>query len=189
MTKNFKIMLALSTILLNGCAGGIIASGTAASSIIYDERSIQVMLEDKNIEHLAATAIQQNKTLNKTHISTSSLNHKVLLYGEVQTPQQRTIAYRLISNIPKVKHVFNQIKVNESPSIFDTSQDSWITSKVKMSLFKAKKLHSAQVKVITENKVVYLMGILTKKQQSIATNYARKTAGVRKVITIFETVN
>ena len=183
-----KATLLLSMVILNGCAGGIIAGGSAASSIIYDERSIQVMLEDKNIEHLAASAIKENQQLKNTHISTSAMNHKVLMYGETSTPQQRTIAYRLISSIPKVKHVYNQVTINPNQSIIDSSNDSWITSKVKMSLFKAKQLHSSQVKVITENGVVYLLGILTKQQQLVATDATRKTSGVQKVITIFETV-
>jgi osmotically-inducible protein OsmY len=185
-----KLQAIIFTILfcnLQGCIGGAIAGTSAASNIIYDERSVETMLHDQNIEHLAAESIKKQKLLEKTNISTSSLNHNILIYGEVATPEERTLAYRTIKNIPKVNKVYNQLKVSKNISAIDTGKDSWITSKVRLALFKAKQLHSAQVRVITENKTVYLMGILTKNQQGIATNSAKSVDGVLKVVTLFET--
>ena len=173
---------------LTNCIGGAIAGTTAASAIVYDERSVETMLNDQNIEHLAAESIQQSPNLQNVNVSTSALNNNVLLYGETLTPEQRTIAYRIIKNIPKVKKVYNQITIAKNLSAIDTGKDSWITGKVKLSLFRTKQLHSIQVRVITENKTVYLMGMLSKYQQKLAIEAARKIAGVKKVVTLFELI-
>ena len=186
MSKLKAFIATIAIITLQGCIGGAIAGTSAASNIIYDERSVETMLHDQNIEHLAAETIKKQPSLADTNISTSSLNHNVLIYGEVSSPEQRTLAFRSIKNIPKVNKVYNQLKISNKISAIDSGKDSWITSKVRLALFKAKQLHSAQVRVITENKTVYLMGILTKNQQKIAIDSTKSVAGVEKVITLFE---
>ena len=49
-----------------------------------------------------------------------------------------------------------------------------------------KDLHSTQIKVVTENSVVYLMGMLTPQQAELATDVARRIDGVREVVKVFE---
>ena len=47
-------------------------------------------------------------------------------------------------------------------------------------------LHSTEIKVITEDGVVYLMGILTPEQIELAVSVARQVDGVREVVKVFE---
>ena len=181
------VLISILTLNLTNCVSGAIAGTTAAAStILYDERSVETMLKDQNIEHLSAEAISRSPKLAKTNIYTSSLNQNVLLYGETTTPEQRTIAQRITQNIPNVKKVYNQITINNTLSALDSGKDSFITGKVRMALFRTKQLHSAQVRVITENRTVYLMGILSKYQQRLAIDTTKKVSGVKKVVTLFE---
>ena len=48
------------------------------------------------------------------------------------------------------------------------------------------KTNSSSIKVVTENGVVYLMGIVTQKQADLAVDIARQISGVQKVIKIFQ---
>ncbi|MFV9995032.1 MAG: BON domain-containing protein, partial [Coxiella endosymbiont of Dermacentor nuttalli] len=41
-------------------------------------------------------------------------------------------------------------------------------------------------KVMTENEVVYLMGIVSPRQAAIAANIASQISGVKKVVKVFE---
>ncbi|MEX2353048.1 MAG: BON domain-containing protein [Gammaproteobacteria bacterium] len=41
-------------------------------------------------------------------------------------------------------------------------------------------------KVVTDKGVVYLMGISTRSQADIATDIARRTSGVQKVVKLFQ---
>ncbi len=47
-------------------------------------------------------------------------------------------------------------------------------------------LQSTEVKVVTEDGVAYLMGVLTPKQADMAADVARKVDGVREVVKVFE---
>jgi osmotically-inducible protein OsmY len=44
----------------------------------------------------------------------------------------------------------------------------------------------ARIKVVTEDSVVYLMGLVTHKEADEATEIASTTGGVRKVVKVFE---
>lgn len=175
---------------LSGCIGAaVVAGGAAASVILSDERPLTTIAADQTIEHLAAKALSQNETLKQTNISLTSLNRRVLLTGQVSSTSQRVLAYRLVKSVPKVIQVYNQIVVTPQPSVLSTSQDAWLTSKVRFGLLNTHALHSNQIRITTENGVVYLMGILTPTQQKLATNTVRKISGVRKVVTLFETIH
>jgi osmotically-inducible protein OsmY len=72
------------------------------------------------------------------------------------------------------------------------SSDSLITAKVKTSLFNIKELKEfdpTRVKVVTENGIVYLMGILTHTEADAVTDVARQVGGVQKIVKLFEYID
>ena len=62
-----------------------------------------------------------------------------------------------------------------------------LTSMVKARLVDDQRVAANHVKVVTEMNVVYLMGIVT--QAEAATEVARTTRGVQKVVRVFEIVS
>ena len=65
--------------------------------------------------------------------------------------------------------------------------DSYLTSKVKARFIDNSGGFSAnQVKVVTESSVVYLLGLVTRKEAAAAVEIARTTGGVQKVVRMFE---
>jgi osmotically-inducible protein OsmY len=79
--------------------------------------------------------------------------------------------------------------VDSIASISSRAEDTLITSNVKARLFKENKVSPFHVKVITENKVVYLMGILNEKEAKEAEDIAKNTSKVTKVVKLFEYIN
>jgi osmotically-inducible protein OsmY len=51
------------------------------------------------------------------------------------------------------------------------------------------KFQANYVKVVTENSVVYLLGIVNKTEADAAVEIARNTDGVSKVVKVFEYLN
>lgn len=49
-----------------------------------------------------------------------------------------------------------------------------------------KDLDMTRIKVITENGEVFLLGVIHRSQADLAVDIARNTAGVRKVVRVFE---
>ena len=64
-----------------------------------------------------------------------------------------------------------------------------ITTKVKASLIDENKLNGIVVKVKTESAVVYLMGIVTEKEASLAADIASRIVGTKRVVRAFEVVS
>jgi osmotically-inducible protein OsmY len=52
-----------------------------------------------------------------------------------------------------------------------------------------KGLGSGSIKIVTENGVVYLMGVVTPDQANLAVEVARQVSGVKKVVKVFQYFN
>lgn len=193
MQKNLTLFLSTLTLCyasmqLSGCA--MVATGSAATTgavLSEDQRTTGTIVEDKAIQLKGTKAIY--KILNaeaKPNIKVVSYNNNVLLLGQSPNARIRSEVEQAVKKIAKVRSVHNEIKVEPDLSIADQSKDAWITAKIKSEMVLAKHFRSSHVKVVTENGVVYLLGILTKEEEDIAVNIARNTKGVVRVVKMFE---
>lgn len=183
-----SVMLLL-TLALSGCIPVILVAvgATAGGAIIYDKRSTATIMADVDIANRALAKINQDPQLKgKVRVEISVFNHLVLMVGQAQTEELKQRAYEDVSEVDQITRIYNQIEVSKILTFKDRSADSWITSKVKTAMLATKGLSSSQIKVVTENKVVYLMGIVSSKQAELATSAARKVTDVRKVVQVFE---
>lgn len=181
--------LPLLILFLSGCIPILLvaAGATAGGAIIYDKRTTEVMLQDQEISNKAVSNINSDLRLkDKARISVSTFNHLVLMVGQAQSEELRQYAYEDVSKVPQIKRVYNQVQVSPLLTTWDRSKDAWITSKVKTAMMAKPGLSSSQIKVITENKVVYLMGLVTPNQAKLATEAARTVSGVSRVVQVFE---
>lgn len=176
------------TLGTTSCVPTAIATGAiATTSIAYDKRSISTILDDRHITQTASNLIRDDQSLRgKSHIDVATYNGIILLVGQAQTPELRQKAEQLIKDIPSVKRVYNEITVAGSTSNIQRSNDLWLTSKVKTAMITTPKLNSNQFKIVTENSVVYILGLTNKKQGQLASETARQVSGVTKVVTAFE---
>ena len=189
MKKNsFIIVLLLSTVLTS-CVPLIIggAGAIVATAIISDRRPVKTMMKDREIANQAHSAIKLDPAFKgKSHISIISFNYHVLLIGQAQTPELRARAYQIVEKVPNVKKVYNQLTVSGVTTDLARTDDAWITTKVKTAMLMQPGLRSLQIKIVTEDGVVYLMGIVSHKQAALAVNVARRVRGVRKVVKVFQ---
>lgn len=188
MKKYQWLVLLVCCALLQGCvvlaAGAGVAGG---ASVANDNRSFQTMTDDQNIEFTASSEIKASPTLNyNTHITVVSFDHVVLIAGQVPGNSIRQRVSALVEALPKVSRVYNELEIAPPTSMLIRSNDTWITTKVKSQMIAAKDLNSGQIKVVTENGTVFLMGIVTPRQSRLAADVARQVDGVRKVVTLFE---
>ncbi|EKD77788.1 MAG: hypothetical protein ACD_42C00175G0006 [uncultured bacterium] len=190
MARHFQkiILTLLITIGLSSCVpAALVIGATVGGSVVYDKRSMKTMVQDRDSAQAAANLIAASPDLQKdTHISVATFHHIMLLVGQTKTDEQRTTAYQIASQIKYVSRVYNEITIRKPISLWQRSQDAWITTKVKTEMLAKKDLHSTQIKVVTENSVVYLMGMLTPQQAELATDVARRIDGVREVVKVFE---
>lgn len=192
MKNNSLIILFLlcPLFVLQGCAPVVVAGAAAGASVANDRRTAGTVLEDQSIELKAGSAIQADEALSKSvHISVTSFNNIVLLTGQAPTRALREQVLEHVRSIDKVKGIHDEISV-EDPTSFNTrSNDTWITTKCKSTLLGAKGLDATHVKVVTEDGVVYLMGLVTREEGNTAAKTVQQVTGVQKVVKVFEYID
>ena len=190
MTKYNKFRLLFLFFIAPYLAGCAIAAGggsAAAGFSTLERRTTGTIIEDQAIEIKAYRAIAADKELDEqTHINITSYNTAVLVTGESPVDEMRQKIVSIVSAVDKVKHVYNEITIAAPSSMVSRSSDVYITTKVKTKLFADKILSGLVIKVNTEKGVVYLMGIVSQEEAEIATNIARETGGVQKVVKLFQ---
>jgi osmotically-inducible protein OsmY len=188
MKKRLFVATALTALALPGLQGCVpaVATGVGAGALmIADRRAGETYLADEAIEIRALNRINE-KFGGKVHVNVTSYNMKVLLTGEVPDAGIRDEVEKAVAGIVNVKGVANELAVGPISSFSARSNDTYITSKVKARFIDADKFRANHVKVVTEAGVVYLLGLVTRQEADDAVEIARTTAGVKKVVRIFE---
>ena len=181
------IFLLISS-MLTGCVAAVVA-GAASSLVVYDRRTVSMIERDARIFHIIHTELVRDPRFRDSRIVVSSFNEVVLLAGQTPVASFRVIAEKVAQQTPNVHRVYNEITVDYPLSLTQQSKDTWITGQVRSSMLSKKGLESGSIRVITENSVVYLMGIVTAEQANLSVNVARQVQGVRKVVKVFQYIH
>ncbi len=172
-----------------GCAEMMVVGAGAGAASAQDSRSFGTQIDDENIENRAMQAMRNRADiLEQSHVEVISYNRIVLVVGQTPTQSYKAALANLVAEVPNVRKVYNEIRVAGPRSTLTAMGDSTITTKIKASLLTESDFPSTKVKVVTENGEVFLMGLVTREQGARATDIARSTGDVRKVIQLFEYV-
>ena len=146
--------------------------------------------DDSRNESLAKKRIRgAGLGLAKANISVTSFSGIVLLTGQVSSEDLISIASAEVEPLRNVRKVYNELTVAGKTSLLSRTNDSWLTTKVKSAFSTATFSDATRIKVVTENSVVYLMGLLTRAEADAAAEIAREIQGVQKIVKIFEYIN
>ena len=186
MIKRLLTLVTL-TLALQSCVFVVgAAAGAAAITVVYDHRTIANALQDTKIANRISDKIKANPAFADSHIEVVVFNRMVLLIGQASNSELRQKADDLARSVPDAARVYNQITIQGPTSSLTRTSDTWITTKIKTLMLATEDLKSSTIKVVTENGVVYLMGIVNRQQADIAVDIARKVSGVQKVVKIFQ---
>ena len=174
---------------LQGCATAVVGGAAAGTAVALDRRTGGVYLGDQEIEVRAQNRLTQDLPKKAGKTSITSYNRQVLITGQVLDEATRTQVGEIVKGVPDVRNVFNELTVAGAASLTSETNDAAITSKVKTRLLRDETVPGTKVKVVTEAAVVYLMGLVTQNEAKIATEIARTTGGVSKVVILFEYID
>ncbi|MDP3267818.1 MAG: BON domain-containing protein [Legionella sp.] len=183
-SKLKSIAVLLVSTLLTSCVVAVVAG--AAAGMVYDRRSVATMEADARLFHVVHKTIVTDPQFRESRILVTSFNRVVLLVGQTPTASLRVLAERIARNAPGVQRVYDEITVDYPIPLTQRTKDSWITGQVRSNMLARKGLESGSIRVVTENGVVYLMGIVTPQQASLSVDVARRVNGVVKVVKIFQ---
>lgn len=183
LSDSFKcgIILALFA-LTQGCVN----VATTGAQAVYNHHSIEKNLRDNYLTMQAYHALYiDNDEFKNTNIAISTYHEEMLLAGQVPNAWQRIQAEKEIREAADPKIIYNLISVRPPTSALKRVSDTWITTKIKTKLIASRDIDVTQIKVVTENGTVYLMGVLLPEQAQAAVDVASNTAGVQNVVKIF----
>jgi osmotically-inducible protein OsmY len=186
-TKSSKLALlglALALPALHGCVPVVVAGG-AAVMMAEDRRSNGAIIDDQSIEGKVRGRIS-DKYDDQVHVDVVSYNRFVLVVGEVPSPEIKDDIGVIALGVENVRNVQNELMVGPNTSASTRANDAYLTSKVKGRFVSENKFQANHVKVVTENGVVYLMGLVKKQEAQDAGDIASTTGGVQKVVKVFE---
>ena len=172
---------------LNACAPLMVAGFAGTAMVASDRRTSGTQLEDETIE-LRGGARVRDALGEKAHVNITSFNRQVLLTGEVASERDRQTVNQLVEKIENVRSVVNELSIAPLSTLSERSNDLLITAKVKGSLVDSRDLFANSFKVVVERGTVYLMGRVTQREASSATNVIRNVNGVNKVVRLFDII-
>lgn len=189
MLKRPLIAMVLASTVLTGCSS--IISATREEPIQEDQgsRTLGRYLEDESIETKILVNISKgSEALARSHINVVSYNAQVLLIGQVPDEQVKQEAENVARQIRHVRKVHNELEIAGPTSGIVRSNDAYLTSRVKVQMLADNRIAGGRIKVVTENGVVYLMGLVNQSEADLAVEITRSVTGVRKIVKVFEYV-
>ena len=172
---------------LQGCAVATVVAVTAGATMVADRRSFSKQIDDQSIEFVAHNELNKQKALSKnTNLHIVSMNGTVLVFGQAPNSYLRDLAIKSIQDVPDIVTIHNQIRISSTTALTTKSNDIWLTSKVKSALLANGEVNAKDIKVVTENAEVFLLGLVTPEEAEIVVEIARNISGVSRVIKVFE---
>jgi len=185
-------VMLVATVISTGCTTNYLTNSTEGTyGVPMTERTIPQRLLDRSIEHTVKINVYGLKEdLQQTsRMGIDSFNSEVLLTGEVPTQAIKEEVEKVVSSMPDVRHVYNELDVSASKGYSSTVHDGYITSKLMAKVASSDGVKASQVKAVTNAGVVYIMGRVTPTQQSHLIDIANSTVGVTELVLLTTVVD
>ncbi len=178
--------LAAASMLLSGCAALVVGGAVTAVAVVEDRRTPGTILDDQTIETRAVLRVK-NRYADQVHVNITSFNKHILISGEAATEAIRSgVESEVRAVAPNAARVYNEMVVGPRPTLMSITNDTRLTALVKSRFVPDRRFQANHVKVVTESGTVYLMGLVTRAEGDAAAEVAASTAGVRRVVKLFE---
>jgi osmotically-inducible protein OsmY len=185
-------LLALTLCLgISGCSSVINASREKPIDDDRGTRTFGSKIDDSLIETKVSVNIAKASPDldDNSHIVVTSFNGIVLLAGQTPRADLKQLAEQTAAAVQKVKKVNNELQVMAPSAMLARSNDAWLTSKIKTEMLTDSAIPGSRIKVVTENGIVYLLGLLTQQEATRATNLVQGVSGVQKIVKLFEYID
>ena len=194
MIKRFLLPMLVNSLLVGGCSTIATDGGEITGQSLLHERSTRAaILIDKDIETEAYDELNaDDELLNQCHFTVTAYNGAVLVTGETPNEELRKKIISTIRVIPDVKLIHNNLIIADPSDASSRTNDKLITDTVKKALNQIRTIPDfdpSMVKVITENGVVYLMGLVHRNEGTVVINLTRLQPGIKQIITVFEYID
>ena len=175
-----KFLFMFIVFSLGGCTNGALEYEDSPYSRLDDERNETLALKNIRAAH---------PDLKDAHINVNSFKGYVLISGQISSEAHIELATEVVNRMRNVTQVHNELVVAGPTSIISRTNDSFLSTKVRAQLASSTDLQSNRLMVVTENGVVYLMGVVTRQEADLAVEETRQVYGIQKIVKVFNYLN
>lgn len=184
------VVLGVLLSLLAGCASLMVAVDSDTIDDDPGERTFYQRLADETIETKAVVNLHAaDDRYDQAHIVVQSYNGYVLVAGQVPSEDLRQRANEVIREIRDVRRIYNELEVAAASSTITRASDLWIANKVKTFLLASRNTPGMRTKVVAEDGVVYLLGLVSREEGDRIAAQAADISGVQRVVRLFEYID
>jgi osmotically-inducible protein OsmY len=182
------LILALACLpALQACFPVAAVGVTASALVASDRRTVAAQAVDQELEFRIGRKLEAE--IGKgAHVNVASFNQVVLLSGEVPTEADRTKAEAIARDMPYSPKVVNDLQVRPASSLVSRSDDALLTSTIKSRLAASDTVLPTHAKIVSEDGVVYVMGLLTEREARAALQIAAESSGVVRVVNVTQLI-
>ena len=189
----FLWLILISFFLVTACGTTPDDTNVAQQLAKVERRSSETVATDKAIEQKAFEEFHDDFDLmTQSHVNVNAYNGLALVTGEVTSAELKNKIMEIVRVIPHVKMVRDSLTLGALSQGDSRTNDQILTGKVQKSLTQIQTLpdfKSSMIKVVTEDGVVYLMGLVSKEEGNVVVNVTRLQSGVKQIVTVFEYTN
>lgn len=191
--RKFLWLILVNSFLLTACAPHSTNVDLTQQLIGQERRSPDALENDKAIEQTAIEEFKDDAEIfSQSQVNINVYNGLALLTGDVSAEAVKNKILDIVRVIRHVKIVRDSMTLGVTSDADSRANDLLITEQVKAALtqiYTLPNFNSSMIKVVTENGVVYLMGLVTKEEGSVVVNVTRLQSGVKQIVTVFEYTN
>ena len=182
-----RILVAFGLLpLLSACVPAVIVTGAAVGVVSYhDRRSTGTQADDETTEWRARNRLPAIWR-ERGNVNFTAYNRRLLVSGEVPDERAKDEIGALAAALDGVQKVHNELRIGPVSTVGERADDVLMSSRIKARLLDQKVVSSDHVKPVSERGVVFLMGIVSDAEAQAAIDVVRTTAGVVKVVSLFE---
>jgi osmotically-inducible protein OsmY len=160
---------------------GIVSLGISAAK----DKTIGESLDDAALSaKIKAEFIKQGFKKLYSKINVEVYQGRVLYTGSVESDQDIINAIDIAWSQIEVKEVINELSIADNKiNSMQYAKDTWITTRIKSSIFTQRDIKFVNYTIVTSNNIVYLFGIArSDKELDHVSKIAASVKGVEKVI-------
>ena len=190
--KRTTLCATLSLGLMSGCVSmQAIKSPNESFGVAATDRTLAQRILDQSIENTAKVNISRiDPTFSaRSRISINSFYSNVLLTGEVPDEEAKKQVEAVVSSMPDIKNLYDKLTVANVKGASYTVHDAYISSKVNAKILTNNAIKNSQVKVVTDDGVVYVMGKLTPAQREHLINIINSTVGIKELVLLTQLID
>lgn len=189
-----KIRLLIFVPLLLAASCSPFLAGTRSEEGITEDptqRTLGAAITDESIESRIRTNLAaQETTLAEANIDVTAHNGVVLLVGQVPSPDLKQRAVEIASEASsQIRRIHDELEVTGNTGFLARVNDASISTRVRATLITGDLDVDADIRIVTENGTVYLMGVLSRAKGDEVAALISDINGVTRVVKVFEYLN